>query len=122
MSAHHTILFYVADPQASARFYERALGLATLELSPGFGLLKLNDATMLGLWNKAGVLPTPHAAPGAGEIGLTLPDNAAIDRQHRAWQEAGVEIIQPPTQMDFGYTCTAADPDGHRIRVFTAEG
>jgi hypothetical protein len=27
-------------------------------------------------------------------------------------------VIQPPTQMDFGLTMTAADPDGHRLRVF----
>lgn len=119
MLAQHTVLFYVNDPQASAHFYERALGLATLELSPGFGLLKLNDATLLGLWSRSGVLPEPQAAPGAGEIGLQLADNAAIDRQHQAWVEAGVTVLQPPQQMDFGYTCTAADPDGHRIRVFT---
>ncbi len=120
MSAHHTLLFYVSDPKASASFYERALGLKTLELSPGFGLLKLNDATMLGLWNTAGVLPKPDAAPGAGEIGLSLRDNAAVDAQHATWKAAGIPIIQPPQQMDFGYTCTAADPDGHRIRVFAS--
>ncbi|WP_374468302.1 hypothetical protein [Ferrovibrio sp.] len=27
-------------------------------------------------------------------------------------------ILQPPTAMDFGYTFLAADPDGHRLRVF----
>jgi hypothetical protein len=27
-------------------------------------------------------------------------------------------ILQPPTEMDFGRTFTAADPDGHRLRVF----
>jgi predicted enzyme related to lactoylglutathione lyase len=121
MSAHHTVLFYVTDPQASARFYEKALGLQTLELSPGFGVLKLNDATMLGLWNRKGVLPKPDAAAGAGEIGLHLGEKAAVDRQHKAWVEAGITILQPPQQMDFGYTCTAADPDGHRIRVFAPD-
>ena len=30
----------------------------------------------------------------------------------------GLRIIQEPTKMDFGFTFTAADPDGHRLRVF----
>ncbi len=120
MSANHTLLFYVSDPKASASFYERALGLKTLELSPGFGLLKLNEMTMLGLWNRAGVLPKPAASAGAGEIGVSVADNAAVDAQHVTWKAAGITIIQPPQQMDFGYTCTAADPDGHRIRVFAS--
>jgi predicted enzyme related to lactoylglutathione lyase len=29
-----------------------------------------------------------------------------------------MKIVQPPTRMEFGYTCTALDPDGHRLRVF----
>jgi predicted enzyme related to lactoylglutathione lyase len=35
-----------------------------------------------------------------------------------AWQKKGVEIVQRPTQMDFGWTFAAVDPDGHRVRVF----
>jgi hypothetical protein len=30
----------------------------------------------------------------------------------------GLRIIQEPVKMDFGFTFTAADPDGHRLRVF----
>ena len=32
----------------------------------------------------------------------------------------GVKILQPPTDMDFGRTFVALDPDGHRLRVFAA--
>jgi len=27
-------------------------------------------------------------------------------------------VRQEPTDMDFGFTFTMADPDGHRLRVF----
>lgn len=120
MSATHTILFYVDDPLKSASFYEKALGTKPLELSPGFGLFQLNGGTMLGLWNRNGVLPSAVPGGGTSELGLHVATNADVDQQHRQWSEAGVDIIQPPTQMDFGYTCTARDPDGHRIRVFAA--
>jgi hypothetical protein len=29
----------------------------------------------------------------------------------------GWPVLQAPTLMDFGYTATTADPDGHRARV-----
>jgi len=35
---------------------------------------------------------------------------------------AFLPIAQPLTQMDFGYTFVALDPDGHRLRVFAAPG
>ena len=29
----------------------------------------------------------------------------------------GINIIFPPSQVPFGYTFVALDPDGHRLRV-----
>ena len=34
------------------------------------------------------------------------------------WKQRGLPILQEPVQMDFGHTFVAADPDGHRLRVF----
>jgi len=31
----------------------------------------------------------------------------------------GLVIVQAPTEMDFGYTFVASDPDGYRLRVFS---
>ena len=31
--------------------------------------------------------------------------------------QKGIKVVQEPTEMDFGYTFTALDPEGHRIRV-----
>lgn len=29
-----------------------------------------------------------------------------------------MEIVQAPEAMDFGYTFSGIDPDGHRLRVY----
>ena len=48
----------------------------------------------------------------------TVDNAAAVDTTHAAWRGRGLTILQLPTDMDFGRTFVAADPDGHRLRVF----
>ena len=118
MTPQHTMIFYVRDPLASAAFYSRMLETQPVDASPGFAAFKLNDYAMLGLWNSQGVAPTPTGAAGASELSFHAADSQAVDAWHKRWSEAGAEIAQAPTAMDFGYTFTALDPDGHRLRVF----
>ena len=72
---------------------------------------------MLGLWRRDGVAP-PAGAPGGGEIAFTVENEAAVEETIARWQALGARIAQAPTRMDFGFTATALDPDGHRLRVF----
>ena len=120
MNPHHMILFYVKDPLAIAAFYSRLLGAEAVDPSPGFAMFRVNDGTMLGLWNSDGVLPKPVAAAGASELAFHVGSIDEVDAYHQTWSQLGVAIIQQPTQMDFGYTFTGVDPDGHRLRVFAA--
>ena len=60
--------------------------------------------------------------PGVCELGFPVKNGGAVDDLHRAWTALGLSLLQSPTRMDFGYTFTAADPDGHRLRVFAPEG
>ena len=108
------ILLPVADPIASAAFYERLLGRPPVEAAPTFAMLLLREGVMLGLWQRDGVLPTPGAAPGGSEVAFISAD---VDATHADWVAKGTTILQTPTDMDFGRTFTAADPDGHRLRV-----
>lgn len=117
MSDPTFVLLYVADPLASAAFYARLLGKPAVEASPGFALFALESGVMLGLWAAAGVQPAA-TAPGGAELAFTVADAAAVDERCQAWRALGLPILQPPTQMDFGTTFTAQDPDGHRLRVF----
>ena len=54
MSKFSFVLLYVDNPPASAAFYADLLGKPTLETSPTFAMLPLNDEVMLGLWSRLG--------------------------------------------------------------------
>ncbi len=114
-SVYH--ILYVDQPAASAAFYQRLLGREPLEQSPTFALFLLQPGLLLGLWSRHTVQPPAAAGGGGGELALGLPDAAAVDQRHAKWVELGLEILQPPTDLDFGRSFVARDPDGHRLRV-----
>ncbi|TNC09397.1 drug:proton antiporter [Methylobacterium terricola] len=111
-------LLYVDDPVASGRFYAALLGRAPIEAAPTFVLFAFEGGQKLGLWSRHSVAPAATATGGGAEIAVTVSDDAALDATHAAWVEKGVPILQAPTDMDFGRTFVARDPDGHRLRVF----
>lgn len=113
------IILPVADPIASSGFYERLLGRPPVEAAPTFAMLPLREGVMLGLWRRDGMVPPVPAQPGGGEVAFLSDDP---DATHAAWAALGTTIVQPPTDMDFGRTFTALDPDGNRLRVFRPGG
>ncbi len=112
------ILLYVDSPTASARFYAALLGAEPLESSPTFAMFALPSGVILGLWSRHTVAPAAAAAGGGAEIATAVADAAAVDAAHADWAGRGLTILQPPTDLDFGRTFVALDPDGHRLRVF----
>jgi predicted enzyme related to lactoylglutathione lyase len=116
----HSFLLYVEDPLKSADFYEKRLRAQPIEASPGFAMFALTAPTMLGLWKRADVLPKATSPTGSNEIGFTVESNAVVDQFFESAKQIGAKVLQEPAQMDFGYTFTVADPDGHRLRVFAA--
>jgi predicted enzyme related to lactoylglutathione lyase len=112
------ILLYVDSPQASARFYGALFEREPLEASPSFVMFALDAGLMLGLWSRHTVAPAPGAASGGCEIGIPVEGAAAVGALHAAWKARGITMAQEPTDMDFGRTFVALDPDGHRLRVF----
>jgi catechol 2,3-dioxygenase-like lactoylglutathione lyase family enzyme len=111
------ILLYVESPPASAAFYRDLLGRPPVESSPTFAMFALAGGVMLGLWARHTVEPAASGA-GGGEIAVAVADADTLAALHADWVRRGLTIIQPPTDMDFGRTFTALDPDGHRLRVF----
>ena len=109
------VLLFVSDPLTSKSFYGRLLALNPVEESPTFVMFALPNGVMLGLWSKKTAEPKVEAAPGASEVCFTEKD---VDGVYASWKKRGVSFAQTPTEMDFGYTFVALDPDGHRIRVF----
>ncbi len=111
-------LLYVDNPEASGRFYAALLGRAPIEAGPTFVLFVFENGLKLGLWSRHTVEPAASATGGGAEIALTVTDDATLDATHADWAAKGLSILQPPTDMDFGRTFVALDPDGHRLRVF----
>lgn len=112
------IILYVDNPVASGQFYQQLLGHHPLESSATFVMFALKSGPMLGLWSKHTVEPMAVAAGGGAELAIALNNRKEFQELYDKWQSQGLPIIQKPTDMDFGHTFVALDPDGHRLRVF----
>ena len=111
------VLLHVADPLASVSFYSDLLGKPAIESGPGFAMLALSEAVLLGLWLAKDADPSGSGKPGASEISFDVADLKALTQLHADWADKGLPILVEPVEMPFGHTFVAADPDGHRIRV-----
>ncbi len=115
-------ILYVANVTKSADFYSALLNLEPVEQSPTFALFALKNGFKLGLWSSHTVEPGVHPAvalPQArGEIVFSVPDLAAVDALYQEWgRNPQMNVIQKPVRLDFGYTFSVQDADGHRLRV-----
>jgi predicted enzyme related to lactoylglutathione lyase len=122
MPSPNFILLYVASPAHSAAFYEKLLDAKPVETSPTFVMFALDNGTMLGLWAKDGVVPAAAGKASGSELAFAMPGKTAVEEAYKHWRALGIEIAQPPVQMDFGFTFLGLDPDGHRLRAFAPGG
>ncbi|WP_430514152.1 VOC family protein [Pannonibacter phragmitetus] len=118
MKPSNFVIFYVQDTAASTAFYAKLLGMDPIEQSPGFAMFVTPEGFKLGLWQRQSVIPPSDGQIGGTEVMFECASNDELDAIHRAWATTGATILQTPAQMVFGYTFTAADPDGHRLRVY----
>jgi catechol 2,3-dioxygenase-like lactoylglutathione lyase family enzyme len=118
MTDPNFLVLYVDDPVAAAAFYADLLGRPPIESSPTFAMFALDSGVMLGLWARHTVLPVAADSAGGSELAFSVAGAAIVDATHADWRKRGLTIAQSPTDMDFGRTFVALDPDGHRLRVF----
>lgn len=116
-----TILM-VDNVTASAAFYKDLLNAQAIEASETFAMFILHSGLKLGLWSRHTAEPAVTAPCGSTELVFQVSEDADVDACHQTWKAKGLSILQQPTVMDFGYTFTAADPDGHRLRVYAYAG
>ena len=109
------VLLFVKNPMESGQFYAKFLGLKPIEQSPTFVSFMLPNGILLGLWSRFTAEPSVQAPAGASEICFSTDD---VDALFEAWGKQGITIIQKPSDLDFGRTFVAIDPDGHRIRIY----
>ncbi len=109
------VLLFVADPSKSSAFYRGLFGLEPVEQSPTFALFALENGVMLGLWSSQTAEPPVLTGGGGSEIAFSEEN---VDGLYEKWLGLGIPMAQAPTDMDFGRTFVALDPDGHRIRAY----
>ncbi|MBL4645614.1 MAG: drug:proton antiporter [Hyphomicrobiales bacterium] len=110
------LILYVDDAQKSSKFYTELLGVPIAQEMDGFAMMPLREGVMLGLWSKDQVEPKITSGGGNTEICFDVADADELNALHDNWKKRGLPIVQAPTQMDFGLTFVATDPDGHRLR------
>lgn len=113
----NSIILYVSDMEASTEFYRTILGTDPVATFDGFAVFALSKTVMLGL--QAADLIDPKAEPcvGGSELSFSDADRDTVDWLYAEWTARDVPIALEPTELDFGYTFVALDPDGHRLRV-----
>ncbi|MEO2219569.1 VOC family protein [Chromobacterium vaccinii] len=112
------VILYVDQPSRSADFYARLFDLQPIQSSPTFSMFKFASGMRLGLWSRHTAEPTAEASGSSGELVVQVEDFAALDACCASWQAQGLPIAQPITDMDFGRTFAALDPDSHRLRAY----
>lgn len=112
------VILYVDSPMASGDFYRSLLRREPVQASPIFALFTLDSGLRLGLWARHAVEPAATSAGACAEIAMAVDHPSKVDAIHADWKARGLPIQQAPTDMDFGRTFVALDPDGHRLRVF----
>ena len=120
------LILYVADQEASARFYGAVLGAPPTLHVPGMTEFRLADGTVLGLMPARGirrllgdVIPDPEAAAGIprAELYLRVDDPAAY---HARAVAHGARELSPPAPRDWGDVAGyVLDADGH-VLAFAA--
>jgi predicted enzyme related to lactoylglutathione lyase len=118
MKPANFILLHVNSVAESSRFYQTLMNTPPVETSTTFAMFVLPGGFKLGLWDQRGVAPATSGTTGASEIVFSCETDGEVDAVHQDWSRKSVTILQAPATMDFGRTFTAADPDGHRIRVY----
>lgn len=113
----NVVVLYVDDLAITSQFYQDLLGMKPEEASITFHSFTLSNGMNLALKARHSVVPPTEAKSGNGELAFTLDDNKKVDELFSEWQAKGISIIFPPSQVPFGYTFVALDPDGHRLRV-----
>ena len=117
MHVFDNLLLAVRNPQESAKLYEKLFDGAPVESSPNFVLFVTPNGFKFGLWAAHDVQPKPDQ-PGGMELCFIQPSREAVLQRFEEWKRLGLEVLQQPVDMDFGFTFTVRDPDGHRLRAY----
>lgn len=113
----NSIILYVSDVERSTEFYRTVLSADPLETFEGFAVFALSDTVSLGLQAADQIDPKAEPHVGGSELSFSDVDRDTVDRLYAQWVAREIPMALEPTELAFGYTFVATDPDGHRLRV-----
>jgi len=114
-----SFVLYVENIEISKNFYTNTFEYEGEVLSPTFISFPLGDGVTIELKQLAQVSPPAKITGGGTELSLIVENSKVLHNLYEQWENKGVKFVQTPTELSFGITFVAIDPDGHRIRVFT---
>lgn len=118
---------YVADLEASRRFYVRQLGAAVLLDTPRLLALDIGGASVLLLFARGSTeeaLPTPggmvpgHGAQGRQHVAFAI-DAHLLDAWRGHLARAGIEVESEVEWPRGGRSLYMRDPDAHSVELVT---
>lgn len=115
------IVLYVDNLAITSNFYRDLLERIPEEASATFHSFKLSNGMNLGLKARHAIIPPAEQKNGSGELVFALDNHQKVDALFAQWQAKKLNIIAPPTQLPYGYTFVALDPDGNRLRIVSLE-
>lgn len=116
------LALYVRDVAQSALFYTSLLDCEPGHHSANFAQFELRPGVKLGLWRQGDVVPACDGSGCRTELDFMVENARQVEECHERFLALGITILQPPTQLDFGSSLLACDPDGHRLRVIAPPG
>jgi len=114
-----SFVLYVENIEISKNFYTKAFECEGKVLSPTFISFSLGDGVTIELKQLAQVSPPANITGGGTELSLKVENSKVLHNLYDQWETQGIKFVQTPTELIFGITFVAIDPDEHRIRVFT---
>ncbi|MBL4829297.1 MAG: VOC family protein [Aliivibrio sp.] len=113
-----SFVLYVDDIEISKKFYTDTFECEGQVLSPTFVSFPLGTEVTIELKQIAQAEPSATITGGGTELSLVVENPERLHKLYDQWKLKGVTFLQVPTELVFGLTFVAIDPDEHRIRVF----
>ena len=113
-------LIYVSDVQLSTEYYKRLFNLEPYFVTPRYVVFKIDGEADFAIWS-GGETPDKES-PRFAEIGINLATDEEVKDLYKEWSnDSEIKIYKDLHTDVFGDTFLVKDPDGHIIRVSSAD-
>jgi catechol 2,3-dioxygenase len=112
-----TVRLRVADLEGVRRFYERAVGLETLDSSASGAALGAGGEALVELIAALGAPPRPRRTTGLFHLAILVPDRARLGAALRRMAEAGWRLTGASDHL-VSEALYTSDPEGNGIEIY----